>query len=148
MHTHAAHSQALRALARISLTVFAVGCVEDPSGTDPEALVLPDAELPDAAAPDAILDDAELPPEVPDAEIFIDALVDGEVDATPVEPDEGVDAAPVDMAIVDATPEPCNRADFSNEESFWDCCQAHGFPLGACTPWGPPTPPRFDRGLA
>lgn len=153
MKTHVAHSKALRALARISLTVLAVGCIEDPSTADPGVVLLPDAEQPDADIPDAILADAELPPEVPDAEIFVDAWVEGEVDATPVEADSGVDAEPgdmevADMAVADAMTEPCNQEDFSDFDSFWACCEEHGFPLGACTPWGPPTPPRFERGLA
>ena len=29
-------------------------------------------------------------------------------------------------------------------ETFQTCCQATGFAVQACTPWGPPVPPSFD----
>lgn len=146
MHTTAAHTEALRALARISLTVMVVGCIEDPRLDDPGDA---DPERADAATPE-VEPDLALPPIVPDAAIFVDALVDGAVDSEPVEEDAGSDAEttdPADMAIADMAG-PCIPEEFSDFEAFWACCEANGFPMGACTPWGPPTPPRFDRGLA
>jgi hypothetical protein len=132
MQIRHAHSQALAALARISLTLGVAGCIER---TPPVDEPIADAEA--DAALDALLD-GTLPPVTPDAAIFVDAVVtaDAQSDAV-VAADAGV--MPLD-AEVDMPP--CSFIDrVENPEEFWACCEASGFPPGPCSPWGPPTPP-------
>ena len=140
MQTHAAHAQALRALARVSLTFAVVGCIEDPAAMDPSPQTL-----------DAAVDvdgDATLPPITPDAEIFVDAWVDDDLpDGAPAELDAGEDAAIDDAAIADAGVDGAADAmvdcgPWRDEPEFWACCDAHPM-TQSCNPWGPPMPPAF-----
>lgn len=141
MQTSHAHAQALRALARVSLTFAVMGCIEDPAAFDS-----PTADAALDAAIDAEVDtefdaelDATLPPITPDAEIFVDALVDPEVpDGEPVELDAGPDALVADGsvdAMVDCGP-------WRDDPEFWECCDEHPM-TQSCNPWGPPMPPAF-----
>ena len=138
MQTAHAHAQALRALARVSLTFAVIGCIEDPAAFDPPtADAATDAAL-DAGDIDDLLD-ATLPPITSDAEIFVDAIVDPDApDAEPVGADEGVDAAVADAGI-DAT---VDCGPFRDDPEFWACCDLHPM-TQSCNPWGPPMPPTF-----
>lgn len=135
MQTATAHAQALRALARISLTFAVAGCIEEPAANDaPDDLA--DAAV-DAAEFDALLD-ATLPPITPDAAIFVDALVDPDApDGEPAEFDGGDDAAIADAGAPDAM---VDCGPWRDEPEFWECCAAHPM-TQSCNPWGPPMPP-------